>query len=305
MLPLVSVGMPVYNGEKYIREALDSLLAQSYANLEIIISDNASTDDTWLICQDFARRDARIRCYQNAENIGIFNNFQRVIDLAKGKYFMWFAHDDLCEPNLVAKQVGLLEKNPDVLICASNIKIIDESGNYVRDMMIEGLYPETNWQKARTEFFKHPPTNAFMSIYGMYVTEYIKKFGGVKAAWKGVTLGGEPVYLAQYALIGKIQSIAESLKVARIHKNSFSQKEIKGEGLSEFILRNLKIRWLLTKTMLGARLPPGEKTRLFLVTNWYNILMVFYYCPRYTLAAIKKGISKNARRKENIKGSNL
>ncbi|MCT7961886.1 glycosyltransferase family 2 protein [Laspinema sp. D1] len=92
--PKVSIGMPVYNGEPFIREALDSLLAQTFTDFELIISDNASTDGTEAICQEYAAKDKRIRYIRQTENRGAAANFQFVLDEAVGEYFMWAAHDD-------------------------------------------------------------------------------------------------------------------------------------------------------------------------------------------------------------------
>lgn len=94
-IPTVSIGMPVYNGERYIKEALNSLLAQSFKDFELIISDNASTDNTEIICREYNDRDPRIRYVRQSENKGAVANFQFVFDEAKGKYFMWAAHDDV------------------------------------------------------------------------------------------------------------------------------------------------------------------------------------------------------------------
>ena len=100
--PQVSIGMPVYNGEQFIREALDSLLAQTFTDFELIISDNASTDGTEAICREYATRDARIRYVRWAENRGGIANFMHVLDKAVGEYFMWAAHDDRWDPNWVS-----------------------------------------------------------------------------------------------------------------------------------------------------------------------------------------------------------
>ncbi len=97
----VTIGMPVYNGAKYIREALDSLLAQTFTDFELIISDNASTDDTQAICEEYALRDNRIRYVRQGENQGALANFQFVLDQARGKYFMWSAADDRWDKNWV------------------------------------------------------------------------------------------------------------------------------------------------------------------------------------------------------------
>src|SRR4051812_44240337 len=93
--PLVSIGLPVYNGEKYIAEAIESLLSQDYTNIEIIISDNASTDNTPQICQQYQHKNPRIRYFRNDTNIGASNNFNRTFELSKGEFFMWAAYDDL------------------------------------------------------------------------------------------------------------------------------------------------------------------------------------------------------------------
>lgn len=94
-IPKVSIGMPVYNGEKYIREALDSLLLQTYSNFELIISDNASVDRTEMICREYAQNNSCIRYVRQRENRGAAANFQFVLDEAVGEYFMWAAYDDL------------------------------------------------------------------------------------------------------------------------------------------------------------------------------------------------------------------
>lgn len=90
----ITIGMPVFNGEKYIREALDSLLAQTFTDFELIISDNASVDDTQAICEEYARRDHRIRYVRQTENQGALANFQFVLNQAQGEFFMWAAADD-------------------------------------------------------------------------------------------------------------------------------------------------------------------------------------------------------------------
>src|SRR4029453_11577973 len=96
--PKVSIGLPVYNGEPHLRGAIESVLGQDYSNLELIISDNASTDGTWDLCRGFAERDSRVRMYHNDTNIGAAAKFNRVFELASGPYFVWAAHDDLLHP---------------------------------------------------------------------------------------------------------------------------------------------------------------------------------------------------------------
>lgn len=97
----VSIGMPVFNGAKYIRDALDSLLAQTFTEFELLISDNASTDATQSICEEYALRDPRIRYIRQLENRGALANFQFVLDQANGKFFMWAAADDVWDKNWI------------------------------------------------------------------------------------------------------------------------------------------------------------------------------------------------------------
>src|SRR5690242_8968780 len=110
--PKVTVGMPVYNGERYMRFALDSLLAQDFQDFEIVISDNASTDRTSEICAEYAARDSRVRYHRNATNIGASPNYNRTFELARGQYFKWCAHDDVCLPSFLSKCVATMEAAP-------------------------------------------------------------------------------------------------------------------------------------------------------------------------------------------------
>lgn len=111
--PQVSIGMPVYNGAKFIREALDSLLAQTFTDFELTISDNASTDGTEAICREYAAKDQRIRYVRQPENLGAAANFRFVLDEAVGEYFMWAAADDLWVPNFIYKCQQMLTFDKD------------------------------------------------------------------------------------------------------------------------------------------------------------------------------------------------
>jgi glycosyltransferase involved in cell wall biosynthesis len=129
--PLVSVGLPVFNGTNYIEPALESILGQTLADFELIISDNASTDDTETICRRYAARDPRIRYFRNDTNIGAGANFNRCFELASGKYFKWAAHDDTLAPTYLERCVAVLEANPDAVLCQSLVRLIDAQGDSV------------------------------------------------------------------------------------------------------------------------------------------------------------------------------
>ena len=131
--PRVSIGLPVYNGERYLPIALDSLLAQTFREFELIISDNASTDATATICGHYAGRDERIRYSRNCTNIGGAPNFRRVFHLASGEYFMWAMHDDIYAPTFLARAVEVLDRDPTVVLCCARTRVVDAGGATVRD----------------------------------------------------------------------------------------------------------------------------------------------------------------------------
>jgi glycosyltransferase involved in cell wall biosynthesis len=112
-MPKASIGMPVYNGEKSIRAALDSVLAQTFTDFELIISDNASTDGTAAICREYGARDRRIRYVRQRENRGPAANFKYVLDEAVGEYFMWAACDDTRSPDFLEVNCKFLSENPE------------------------------------------------------------------------------------------------------------------------------------------------------------------------------------------------
>ena len=123
-MPALTIGMPVYNGERYIREALDSLLAQSFTDFELIISDNASEDRTGAICEEYARKDARVRYIRQSKNRGAFANFEFVLELARGEYFMWAAYDDYWAPNFISECVGYLKAHADTDFAVTKYRVI-------------------------------------------------------------------------------------------------------------------------------------------------------------------------------------
>lgn len=127
----MSIGLPVYNGGTYLDAALDSLLAQDFADFELIISDNASTDRTAEICDDYARRDARIRVVRNASNVGSPANFNQVFELATAPYFMWAADDDLWEPGYVRLCLAALQASPDAVLACTSLRFIDPDGRQI------------------------------------------------------------------------------------------------------------------------------------------------------------------------------
>jgi glycosyltransferase involved in cell wall biosynthesis len=129
--PRVSVGLPVYNGERCLAATVETILAQTFKDFELIIADNASTDATAQIGQDFAKRDPRVRYVRNPTNIGAIANFNLVFKLARGEYFKWNGYDDEIAPDYLEKCVRILDANPDVIICQSRTQVVNLEGRIV------------------------------------------------------------------------------------------------------------------------------------------------------------------------------
>ncbi len=162
--PLVSIGMPVYNGQKTIAHAIESILAQTYQNCEIIISDNCSTDNTAEICKSFEAKDPRIKYFRQVGNLGATRNFQIVLEYSRGKYFLWAAGDDKRSPDFIAVNVAFLENNPSY--CASISKARDEGSIFNPNGMGDRpLNQETSEKRILTYFKGWHRTAIFYSIY--------------------------------------------------------------------------------------------------------------------------------------------
>lgn len=132
MSPRVSIGLPVFNGERYLCQTVDSLLAQDMPDFELIISDNASTDQTPDICHDYARRDSRIRYFRQRANLGAPRNFNFVLHNARGTYFKWAAAGDLCAATLLRACGNVLDTRANVVVCFAKTAAIDEHGHVIR-----------------------------------------------------------------------------------------------------------------------------------------------------------------------------
>ena len=131
-VPAVSICLPVYNGENYIAAAIESMLAQTFADFELIITDNASTDRTEEICRKFADNDSRVRYHRNERNVGGARNQAIAVQLSRGRYVRLSAHDDKIAPTHLEECVAGLEERPDAVIAFTSIVEINEVGTVVR-----------------------------------------------------------------------------------------------------------------------------------------------------------------------------
>jgi glycosyltransferase involved in cell wall biosynthesis len=238
--PKVSVGIPVYNGETFLAETIDCLLAQSYEDFEVVISDNASTDSTEEICRSYLASDPRVRYERQAINQGAPWNYNRVFELARGSYFRWAAHDDLCSSTFLARCVEVLDFNPSIVWCQSRIGVIDRFGQTVytsgcdlsgaAEVLIleDGQPPKLadNADNISMRFAHQRFRNVLLGntacfdIYGLIRSEVLRE----TSLWKPC-FGWEKVLLSGLALRGKCAEIPEELFYFRIHEEACSAKE--------------------------------------------------------------------------------
>lgn len=214
--PVVSIGMPVYNGEQYIKEAIDSLLSQTFKNFELIISDNCSTDETANICKEYERTDHRVKYIRQERNIGPSANFEFVFKKSSCSYFMWAAHDDKWDPNWL--EVLLSDIKPDDLGIRGTPITIDENGNILRTTHI-------------SSFMKGEVIKAFWdeekNAKAFYWYALFNRANLIKA---NLTLLDESVYGADSALIvhlvqyGNLRTTDATHQYYREHRNSVSGK---------------------------------------------------------------------------------
>ncbi len=137
---LVSIGMPTFNGISHIRKAIDSLLSQTYRNFEFIISDNASNDGTSEVCQEYARKDGRIKYIKQKKNISGADNFNFLLQQAKGEYFMWASDDDVWGSRFIEECVEKFNADKEIIMVFSNFANIDENGNIIKNYIPQKFF---------------------------------------------------------------------------------------------------------------------------------------------------------------------
>jgi glycosyltransferase involved in cell wall biosynthesis len=207
----VSIGMPVYNGERYLEAALEALLGQSFKDFELIISDNASDDSTPEICRKFAGMDSRIRYFRGSINQGAAWNFNHVFSLAKGEYFMWASHDDLWEPRFIEKCAHVLDNNPNACLCYSITIVIDGNGRHIKEIPVNPNLESSKASKRFGESWQFPPQ---IPVFGLIRSDILKTtplIGNYSSSDR--TLAGE------LALRGPFCAVHEPLFFYRRHEN--------------------------------------------------------------------------------------
>ena len=173
-LPLVSIGLPVYNGERYLSAALEALCAQDYPNLEIVISDNASEDGTAGICRRFAERFPYIKVHRQPRNVGVQKNFAATLDCARGKYFFWAGMDDFWLPGFTRALVQELEAHPEASLAMTAFERVYEDGSVYDVQSFRGKDSPNGQGPFRLLMLVTSPLKYNLFIYGLFRTAFLR-----------------------------------------------------------------------------------------------------------------------------------
>jgi glycosyltransferase involved in cell wall biosynthesis len=241
MKPRLSIGLPVYNGGQYLEKALLSLLTQTFADFELIISDNASTDNTKEICETYAAQDPRIRYFRNPTNIGATQNWYRVFELSSGEYFASVAHDDVYHPDYMQKCIAVLDRDPTVVVCHSKTTVIDADDNHNGNFDVE---VDTTSAKPHERLYNVLTIDYLcIQLYGVMRSKALaatKVFVGYVACDRNT--------LVELCLIGKIQEVPEYLFYHRLYSEALGIAMGSGKSLEELIALDPGTDWSYRST---------------------------------------------------------
>lgn len=276
--PTVSVGIPVYNGERYLREALDSLLAQTYEDFEVLISDNASTDATEEICRAAIAHDRRVRYVRSDENRGVGFNFSRVVEDTTGRYFKWAASDDLVAPTFLERCVEVMRDSSErVVLVFPRARIIDAKGAFVRDHEAQLHLREAEPHQR----LRHLVRNIVMTneLFGL-----VRRPALERTRLMDTFLTADYVLLAELALEGEFWEVPEPLFFRREHPDASRAERTPAEyaefynpgsgttaaGEEQYIREFTRVFGEMLRSVNAAELPVRERLacNAVLVREW-------------------------------------
>ena len=270
--PRLAIGMPVYNAGRYIADVLDSILAQTFTDFVLTISDNASTDETERVCRDYAARDRRIVYHRNDTNIGGNANFNLVFSLSPPcEYFKWQAHDDLLEPAFLAATIAELDRSPDAISCHSATVVIDDDGRVIAPLVTE--WPAIGSPSPARRFAAYAlHADGCVDIFALYRRARLAAVPPL-----GDFVGADVPYLAEIALHGPMMRVDEPLFLNRDHDGRYSRVTASSpEARADFCRPGTRSRLATSRfRMVGRyygawwrarrRLTAGQWLRCFLI----------------------------------------
>jgi glycosyltransferase involved in cell wall biosynthesis len=208
--PRVSIGLPVFNGAEYLEASIDSLLAQTFGDFELIISDNASSDRTSDICHEYQRRDPRVHFCRCGENHGAIRNHQLVLELARGEYFKWASHDDVHAPTCLERCVQALDANPHAVMVFPRALDIDETGVVTR-RHDEHFHADSSHPHVRFRYFAGI-AHSCLPVFGLFRAKFLREIPLLSTY-----IGWDRVLLAEASLVGPFLEIPDDLFFRRDH----------------------------------------------------------------------------------------
>lgn len=285
--PLISVIVPVYNHEKFIAQALESVINQTYSNLQILVSDDKSTDKSSEIINEYAAKDKRIEVLQNDKNLGICDNFNQLFDNVKGEYVAFFSGDDVMVQDKLEKQFLFLENHPDVVVVHHNAWLIDQNSNKKslhQDKLIPLNNPldwalKTDWFHAKKIAPLLPTTCLARSEYYLNA-RYDKSF-----KYKHELLFTIEDYCKHPE--GKWGYIKEPLLLYRMHENNFTHNPAFTQYLNEEKFKLAEI---------ALERCPDLKKRIedYTMFMLYETILFKYYDEKHAETHVLKKFKKNA-----------
>ena len=212
--PRLSIGLPVYNGQRFIRATLDALLAQTFGDFELIICDNCSTDATEQICREYARRDPRIRYFKNERNLGPAPNYNRCFEHARGELFKWSAADDTIAPAFLAKCVAELDRDPSLSGCYTRTTEIDADGKRLYDhATVLDLDSPSVVARLRSYTFVNHRHHAAPELWAVWRTDVLRRWTPLKGSFPSA----DRIVILRAGLHGPVKRIEEHLFFNRSH----------------------------------------------------------------------------------------
>lgn len=289
---MITIGLPVYNGQKFLQAAIDSHLSQSYGDFELVISDNGSTDATEEICRRYAAQDDRISYLRSPVNRGILWNHRRVLEgLGEATpYFRWAGADDVLEPGLLAAMVDVLRSRPEVEAVMPATKNIDEAGAIIRSMErtlnLESAVPYERARQILLANYQH------VIAYGLLRAPSLRRMrtGPDYIGW-------DPVFIWELALRGRIFQLEQLALLRRFHPGSISRVKTAGE-MRKWVEPDARAgmnfpHWTWAyeraRALLATSLPSREKLRISLLllraTSWQRKDLA-----RDVIQAVRRGL---------------
>ena len=271
----------MYNTEQHIRQSLDSLLAQDYEHFEVIISDNASSDETEKICVEYASRDSRIRYYRNECNMGMAWNANRVFELSSGEYFKWAGSHDYVAPSFITACKHILDTDRRVVLAYPLARVINENGETIRDVVSEVIDTRNLPTFSRVLVVVAKVFHCALEFYGLFRASALRRCRPLLTV-----IGNDHVLMMEISFLGAIALVPEVLLYRRDFGPAFTEDERIATALMRLSpvaskRRNVRPYWELgIQHVVGAWRLASLTKKIYLVplvahsyySRWYKQL---------------------------------